>query len=135
MVAFTSRKSIVLDHDNLSRTIEKTIDRIEKSHLRGEECALFAEIDRTGKSKTGINDGIRIPRVWPMSNEVKCVGSSAEETPKGKSRHFHPASDDLKQFTLLKVSFMKRRCHLYFMYLSISPIITNNFSFLPSSMN
>ena len=96
---------IVLDHDNLSRAIDLTIDRIEKSHLRGEECALYAEIDKSsGSNISPATDGIRtrIPRVFPMSQEVKCVGSTSEQTPKGRSRHFHPASDDDRQFTLLK---------------------------------
>ena len=93
----------MLDHDNLSRAIDLTIARIEKSHLRGEDCALFAEIDRSeGNNPPPSSEGMRIPRVFPMSHEVKCIGSSSEETPKGRSRHFHPASDDDRQFTLLK---------------------------------
>ncbi len=107
-----------MDHDNLSRVIDQTIERIEKSHLRGEECAIYAEIDKVqsnaasppakesdgqnkdDKEATGI---FRIPRVFPMSNEVSVVGSFRDQTPKGKSRHFHPASDDPRQYTLLKV--------------------------------
>lgn len=92
---------VVLDHDNLSRAIDQTIERIEKSHLRGEDCALYAEIDKSGSTPQPSN-GIRIPRVFPLSNEIKCVGTKTEQTPKGKSRHFHPASDDDRQFTLLK---------------------------------
>ena len=104
---------IVLDHDNLSRSIDQTIERIEKSHLRGEECAIYAEIDKsssnsanpqpeTVKDDTNKNLVTRIPRVFPMSQEVTCIGSARDETPKGKSRHFHPASDDPRQYTLLK---------------------------------
>ena len=37
-----------------------------------------------------------------MSNEVTCVGFKRDQPPKGKSRHFHPASDDPRQYTLLK---------------------------------
>ena len=101
---------IVLDHDNLSRTIDQTIERIEKSHLRGEECAIYAEIEKSNigitpaKDKTKDNSGVsRIPRVFSMSNEVTCVGSTRDQTPKGRSRHFHPASEDPRQYTLLKV--------------------------------
>ena len=38
---------VVLDHDNLSRAIDQTIERIEKSHLRGEDCAIYAELDKS----------------------------------------------------------------------------------------
>ena len=99
---------IVLDHDNLSRQIDLTIDRIEKSHLRGEECAIYAEIDKTVNAnplpeETSNNDATyRIPRVFPMSHEIACVGTEREETPTGKSRHFHPAHYDPRQYTLLK---------------------------------
>ena len=100
---------IVLDHDNLWRAIDQTIERIERSHLRGEECAIYAEIDKTNiesvpaeenaKDNTGVT---RIPRVFSMSNEVASVGSTRGKTRKGRSRHFHPASDDPRQYTLLK---------------------------------
>lgn len=99
---------IVLDHDNLSRQIDVTIDRIEKSHLRGEECAIYAELDKTAANansqpeETSNNATYRIPRVFPMSHEIACVGTEREETPKGKSRHFHPAHYDPRQYTLLK---------------------------------
>ena len=98
--------------DNLSRAIDQTIERIEKSHLRGEDCAIAADIDKStfssrsaadGVVKTKENSGVvRIPRVFPMSNEVTCVGFKRDQRPKGKSRHFHPASDDPRQYTLLK---------------------------------
>ena len=95
---------IVLDHDNLSRTIDQTIERIEKSHKRGEECALYVEIDTSSMDTSNTKDGsgTRIPRVFSMSNEVTCVGSARDQVPKGRSRHFHPASDDPRQYTLLK---------------------------------
>jgi len=101
---------IVLDHDNLSRAINQTIERIEKSHLRGEECAIYAEIDRSKSAaasskvkQNGIKDGITIPRVFPMTQEVACIDTVKRQAPpNGKSNHFHPASDDPRQFTLLK---------------------------------
>jgi hypothetical protein len=105
-------KCFATTSDNLSRAINQTIERIEKSHLRGEECAIAAEIDKStfsspsaaeGVVKTKENTGVvRIPRVFPMSNEVTCVGIKRDQPPKGKSRHFHPASDDPRQYTLLK---------------------------------
>jgi hypothetical protein len=97
---------IVLDHDNLSRAINQTIERIEKSHLRGEECAMYAEIDRSRsiagslKAKEG---GISVPRVFPMTQEIRCLGTeNRRPLSRGKTNHFHPASDDPRQFTLLK---------------------------------
>ena len=100
---------IVLDHDNLSRAIDQTIDRIERSHKRGEECAIASEIDKSVLSSTVSMDGegkditgvVRIPRVFSMSNQVT-VGSNRDQVPKGKSRHYHPASEDPRQYTLLK---------------------------------
>lgn len=98
--------SVVLDHDNLSRAIEQTIERIEKSHLRGEDCAIYAELDRSHavRSRPSKDSLERIPRVFPMSNELVAAGSSARGSAgEGKSRHFHPASEDPRQYTLLKV--------------------------------
>lgn len=97
----------VLDHDNLSRAIEQVIERIEKSHLRGQECALYSEIDTSKSDTIHSEDGmgkLRIPRVFPMRQQV--ISCTELGTPtsysSGKSRHFHPASDDPRQFTLLK---------------------------------
>ena len=108
---------IVLDHDNLSRAIDQTIDRIERSHKRGEECAIASEIDKSvdgdGKDITGV---VRIPRVFSMSNQVT-VGSNRDQVAKGKSRHFHPASDDPRQYTLLKVLKKCTRCVLIVFHL------------------
>ena len=65
---------IVLDHDNLARTIDQTIERIEKSHLRGETCAIYAEIEKSSvgsnpaAAKDSNNTGVtRIPRVFPRT--------------------------------------------------------------------
>ena len=93
---------IVLDHDNLSRTISQTIERIEKSHQRGEECALFAQIDKDQSDESARHGFLNIPRVFPMSMEV-CTDADKRQKPNsGKANHFHPASDDPRQFTLLK---------------------------------
>lgn len=99
---------VVLDHDNLSRSIDQTIDRIEKSHLRGEDCAIFAKIERSlgrdSKEDKGTKSMARIPRVFPMSNEVTCIGATdcKPQNSIDRSRHFPPASEDPRQFTLLK---------------------------------
>jgi hypothetical protein len=91
----------VLDHDNLSRAIIQTIKRIEKSHQRGEECALYAEIDKSNAATSKTRDeGIKIPRVFPMTQEM-CINKS-QKINNDKSSHFHPASEDPWQFTLLK---------------------------------
>ena len=105
---FSSLILFICCSDNLSDAIERTVDRIEKSHLRGEECAIYAEIDKSNivvpakeeseDSPVGVNI---IPRVFAMSNEV-ANALDREHTPKGRSRHFHPASDDPRQYTLLK---------------------------------
>ena len=103
---------VVLDHDNLSRAIDQTIERISKSHLRGEDCAIYAELDKKKDDEGGPGQSLddkatdspdRIPRVFPMSSEVIAVGSSRDsDTPESKSRHFHPGHDDPRQYTLLK---------------------------------
>lgn len=106
---------IVLDHDNLPRAIDQTIERIETSHKRGEECALFAEIGKPSADVPHTKDGssvAQIPRVFPMSNEVTCIGSTKHQVPQGKSRHYHPASDDPRQYTLLKVQKLLFRVSL-----------------------
>jgi superfamily I DNA/RNA helicase len=99
---------IVLDHDNLSRAIDQTIERIEKSHKRGEDCAIWAEIDKKAQDQTvaadeaANGDGIRVPKYFAMSQEVTVIGTGKDEASKGKSKHFDPASDDPRQYTLLK---------------------------------
>jgi hypothetical protein len=100
---------IVLDHDNLSRAIDQTIERIEKSHKRGEDCAVWAEIDKKAHEPTSnevedapSSDGIKVPKYFAMSQEVSVVGTGRDEAAKGKSKHFDPASDDPRQYTLLK---------------------------------
>ena len=96
---------------NILNPSPSQVERIEKSHLRGEECAIHALIDKAQASSAPATDSdegapkgatYRIPRVFPMSSEVVCMDAAKEEAPKGKSRHFHPASDDLRQYTLLK---------------------------------
>ena len=99
---------IVLDHDNLSRAINKTIERIEKSHLRGEQCALYTEIDKTLNNKSSSVQGklsANIPKVFPMSSELVCTESMKQQPPKGKSRHFTPATDDPKQVRIYHCFF------------------------------
>ena len=101
---------IVLDHDNLSRAIDQTIERIEKSHKRGEDCAIWAEIDKKVQDPSSNNeaedesnsDGIRVPKYFAMKQGVAQIGTSREEQNNGKSKHFDPASDDPRQYTLLK---------------------------------
>mmetsp|Transcript_12027 Transcript_12027/g.24053 ORF Transcript_12027/g.24053 Transcript_12027/m.24053 type:complete len:3243 (+) Transcript_12027:98-9826(+) len=96
---------IVLDHDNLSRAIEQVIERIEKSHLRGQECALYSEIDTSKSEMIHLEDNVgklKIPRVFPMRQQVISCTESGTSNPSGKAQHFHPASDDPRQFTLLK---------------------------------
>ena len=101
-----------MDHDNLSRAINQATERIEKSHLRGEDCAIYAEIDKSNlkslPKKNEATEGARVPRVFPMSNEVACTDSTKYQSQSGRSRHFHPASEDPRQFTLLKFYELNR---------------------------
>ena len=67
---------------------------------------MYAEIDRSRsiagslKAKEG---GISVPRVFPMTQEIRCLGTeNRRPLSQGKTNHFHPASDDPRQFTLLK---------------------------------
>lgn len=93
------------DHDNLSRSIERTIDRIEKSHLRGQECLIYSELqvdpNQVEKLSEKARSGrLQVPRVFSMKQEV-AIRNNGSEGETG-SRHFPPASDDPCQFTLLK---------------------------------
>ena len=88
--------------------IDQAVDRIEQSHLRGEDCALCAELVKTqnrdsksSKDTVGLTK-INVPRVFPMYTEMACV-DPVDQTIKERSKHFHPASEDPHQFTLLKV--------------------------------
>eukprot|EP00956_Cyclotella_meneghiniana_P007880 scaffold10483_cov65-Cyclotella_meneghiniana.AAC.4 len=95
---------VVVDHDNLSRAISQTIERIEKCHQRGEECALYSEIDRSNVTASKVRQGrcMVIPRVFPMRQEICANTDKRLAENNGKTNHYHPASHDPRQFTLLK---------------------------------
>jgi hypothetical protein len=95
--------SIVEDHDNLSRAIQLTIDRIEKSHARGMRCMLFTELIDVGNVEI---DGSSAPkdiiphRRYPIRENIRCKQLSPEES--SIYRLNHPANEDEKQYNLLK---------------------------------
>jgi hypothetical protein len=94
--------TVVLDHDNLTREINLATERIEKSHLRGENCVIYSELedfDEADMNSSIDSTGQRLPRVFPMR---QCVAQPGENVTTTKSRHYPPASDDPQQFTLLK---------------------------------
>lgn len=98
---------IVLDHDNLSRAISQTIERIEQSHARGETCALYAELDRSVESTTASSHGgIKVPRVYTMKQEIHnrtVAMANADDPP---TKHFHPGKDQVQPFLpTLHISF------------------------------
>ena len=94
---------IVLDHDNLGREIDRAIERIEKSHLRGQGCVLYSELqDFDGRAEAGSSmSGQQVPRVFALREEL-VSNQSALVVEKKSCRHYPPASDDPRQFTLLK---------------------------------
>eukprot|EP00978_Attheya_sp_CCMP212_P025144 scaffold80431_cov59-Attheya_sp.AAC.4 len=103
---------IVEDHDNLTRAINRAVDRIEKSHLRGQKCMLYSELDGfdgsiENESTADKNGMIFVPRVFTMKQNLKCQAENEnlQSEPKllpRKGAHFPPANDDERQFNLLK---------------------------------
>jgi hypothetical protein len=93
---------IVEDHDNLSRAIQVTIDRIEKSHARGSRCMLFTELIDAGTLNINFSNTLQdvTPSRYPIQEKVRRKPQFTEEN---KSRPLnHPANEDEKQFNLLK---------------------------------
>ena len=99
---------IVEDHDNLTRCIGRAVERIEKSYIRGQECMLYSELDGVfGSIKNdpmANTNGSKLfaPRVFPMRLNVKGLNESISSLKKSSFRHYPPASDDERQFNLLK---------------------------------
>ncbi|CAJ1968924.1 unnamed protein product [Cylindrotheca closterium] len=97
---------IVVNHDALTtaidQAVERAVDRIEKSHIRGEKCQVFTELDGYGGSVE--NNGEkgsqcitqRIPKVFQMKQGVKGLDVPT------KAVYYAPANDDEKQYNLLK---------------------------------
>lgn len=94
---------IVLDHDKLDREINRAVERIEKSHLRGQGCVLFSALQDFDRRTEALGSvvGQQVPRVFAMRKEL--TNAKSVPTVENKScRHYPPASDDPRQFTLLK---------------------------------
>lgn len=95
---------IVLDHDKLDREIDRAVERVEKSHLRGQGCVLYSELeDFDNRSDApGSVVGQQVPRVFAMREDLTSNNSADSAKESEKCRHYPPASDDPRQFTLLK---------------------------------
>jgi hypothetical protein len=97
---------VVQDHDNLSRSIDRAIERIEKSHLRGQECMIYSELEDFRETLHAANPSeLQLPRVFSMKQDVAFrITASPDETcgDSNSSHYCPPASDDPCQFTLLK---------------------------------
>lgn len=93
---------IVEDHDNLSRAIQLTIERIEKSHARGLRCMLFTELIDEGNLHINCSNTQQdvTPTKYPIQENVRCELKTSKDN---KSRRLnHPANEDEKQYNLLK---------------------------------
>lgn len=100
---------IVLDHDNLARSIDMAIDRIEKSLVRGQESLLYSELEGYYDASIDYNlsqdsSSQRLPRVFAMRQliERRDGVDAAQDLAPRKNIFYQPASDDPMQFTLLK---------------------------------
>ena len=98
---------VVQDHDNLSRSIDRAVERIELSHERGQECLIFSELEslktRAELVPSRATSGSKqfLPQVFTMRG-VECHSQGLTGTGQKDGRHYPPASDDPRQFTLLK---------------------------------
>lgn len=100
---FTCRQirvwDVVDDHDKLTDRIKLTIDRIEKSCLRGEQSSVFAELETAEFPQVSKSGGIFVPRVFTMKQSAMSAQSQANHS---KQRCFPPASHDPLKYTLEK---------------------------------
>jgi len=93
---------IVEDHDDLTRAIDRTVDRILKSRKRGEECMISADLDASPLSNAnGTTNTCSVPNVYRMMSGMKTRNQN-EAIKSGSSKYYPPASDDDYQYTLLK---------------------------------
>ena len=88
----------ILDHDNLTRHVELAVERIEKSHARGQKCRLYSELSTGNINNENIKSG-NYPKVFHMRQSVKSLQQSLIRE---QCKYYPPASDDPRQFTLLK---------------------------------
>ena len=102
---------IVEDHDNLTRAIRLTAERIEKSHTRGMHCGLYTELMNAGDLEAnGMDtqlDSIT-PKCYPMREGIRYTSDGPVDN--SVHRLNHPANDDEKQYNLLK--FYELNYHL-----------------------
>ena len=92
---------MVDDHDKLSDRINLAIERIEQSHLRGQQSIIYTQLD--GSHDASFASGgasINVPKVFAMKQNIDVRKSESSSI--SKKRHYHPASHDPLQYTLLK---------------------------------
>jgi hypothetical protein len=93
---------VVQDHDNLSRSIDRAIDRIVASHLRGRQCMIYSELENFRETSfLSDRSELQLPRVFSMKQDA-AIRNDAKTCEDANFRHYPPASDDPCQFTLLK---------------------------------
>ena len=93
---------IVEDHDKLKDRINLAIDRIEQSHLRGQQSIIYSELDGSSDISLPSNSNIVVPRVFTMKQNIGRHISITTPATNNKHRHYPPASHDPLQYTLLK---------------------------------
>lgn len=105
---------IVEDHDNLTRAIDLAVERVERSHKRGKECMIYAELDSSAiDTAVDVRDNLcAIPSVFLMKSgmqtRVEIDGDSKGATRK-KNTYHPPASSDNQQYTLMKFYALNTR--------------------------
>lgn len=95
---------VVLDHDNLTKSIDLAVERIEKSKSRGQECLLYSELEdydyQVDFDVEAESNAQRLPKVFAMRDCIHLRNGSepSQDMEIRKNRHYPPASDDPQQF-------------------------------------
>jgi len=111
---------IVEDHDNLTRSIDLAVERIERSHKRGEECMIYAELDSSAiNTQVDVRDNVcAIPSVFLMKSGMQTRIEIDDDnggnvgymgTARKKNTYHPPASSDDQQYTLMKFYALNTR--------------------------
>ncbi|KAL3888661.1 hypothetical protein ACJMK2_001026 [Sinanodonta woodiana] len=93
---------IVLDHDKLYRSIQKSAERIIKSHHRGESCIIQKKLRGIPSFQTQNNTERRIPMLFAEAEVEVDFDNLSDLQQKKLQQYFPPASPNETEYHILK---------------------------------
>ncbi|KAK3609568.1 hypothetical protein CHS0354_019581 [Potamilus streckersoni] len=93
---------IVLDHDKLYRSVQRSAERIIKSHNRGESCIIQKKLRGIPVFQTPTNTERRIPMLFAEAEVEVDFNNLSEQQQKKLQQYFPPASPNETEYHILK---------------------------------